>query len=128
MREKQLKQKKSKKAKKAKKKSIKRVVLSSKEKLVTSDEGGSKAGNESINDKSSGSVSKDFFAALRAQEASKEKCGTIHSIRNSIVSASNTLKGEKTKDWECIKCAAVNDWRSPSCEKCRALRRMSEWR
>ena len=68
----------------------------------------------------------DFFSQLQAQESKKQSIGTMHTKSG----PSSTEVAEVNREWECIKagCGIVNDGRNIQCIKCKAMRRMNEWR
>jgi hypothetical protein len=64
----------------------------------------------------------DFFANLMSLERLKPSVGTIH----------NTVKkaelDKKTGSWNCPKCSTSNFNNSHQCHKCKAIKRMTEYR
>ncbi|CAH0521344.1 unnamed protein product [Peronospora belbahrii] len=69
-----------------------------------------------------------FFEQLEKQEAAKRPVGTVHS-RGLPPPLSATAISVCDK-WECSKagCGQMNSKHAPSCNKCGAMKRMSEWR
>lgn len=69
-----------------------------------------------------------FFEQLEKQEAAKKPVGTVHS-RGLPAPVSSTLNSTSEK-WECSKagCGHVNAKHAPACNKCNAMKRMTEWR
>lgn len=67
----------------------------------------------------------DFFAELLARENSKPPVGTFHAVGKKTTEAS---LGEASRDWTCHKCLTSNYRHSHQCQKCKAMKRMSEWR
>ncbi|KAJ0395383.1 hypothetical protein P43SY_002959 [Pythium insidiosum] len=69
---------------------------------------------------------KSFFAKLRAQEAEKSMVGTVHASGIKPQVAATTVSDQ----WECAKagCGHRNSKYSTACNKCGAMKRMSEWR
>ena len=69
----------------------------------------------------------DFFASLLAAESKKAPLGTIHFLgRDKNDCLQSTQKGKG--DWECPKCSTVNYKHSIQCTKCKAMKRLSEYR
>ncbi|DBA00951.1 TPA: hypothetical protein N0F65_006151 [Lagenidium giganteum] len=66
---------------------------------------------------------KSFFAQLRQQEAVKDQVGTIHARGIQVQQATAV-----TDEWECIKrgCGNKNSKYATACNKCGAMKRMSE--
>ncbi|KAG1688279.1 hypothetical protein DVH05_003926 [Phytophthora capsici] len=71
---------------------------------------------------------KSFFAQLQKQEAAKEPVGTVHA-RGLPAPVSATAISTSDK-WECSKagCGNMNSKHAPSCNKCGAMKRLTEWR
>ena len=67
----------------------------------------------------------DFFAKLLAQEKSKPPVGTFHTVGKK---ASDMQTAEASKDWTCPKCSTSNYRHSHQCQKCKAIKRLTEWR
>ncbi|KAH7462004.1 hypothetical protein PRIC1_005921 [Phytophthora ramorum] len=71
---------------------------------------------------------RSFFEQLQKQEASKQPVGTVHSRGlPAPVSATAVVTSDK---WECSKagCGHMNFKHAPSCNKCGAMKRLTEWR
>ena len=71
---------------------------------------------------------KSFFEQLQQQEAAKKPVGTVHSRgRPASIAATMAVTLDK---WECSKagCGHVNSKHASACTKCKAMKRMSEWR
>ncbi|KAE9323484.1 hypothetical protein PF008_g17346 [Phytophthora fragariae] len=71
---------------------------------------------------------RSFFQQLQKQEAAKEPVGTVHSRGlPAPVSATATSTSDK---WECSKagCGHMNSKHAPACNKCGAMKRLTEWR
>lgn len=64
----------------------------------------------------------DFFASLKALESLKPAVGTIHTVAKKIEAE------KKTGSWICPKCSTSNMNNSHQCHKCRAIKRMTEYR
>lgn len=66
-----------------------------------------------------------FFAQLKQQEAGKEAVGTLHASGVKAPVSTGVSEG-----WECAKpgCGHRNSKYAGSCNKCGAMKRMSEWR
>ncbi|CAH0485617.1 unnamed protein product [Peronospora farinosa] len=71
---------------------------------------------------------KSFFEQLQKQEAAKKPVGTVHSRGlPTPISATTISTSDK---WECSKagCGHMNFKHAPACNKCKAMKRMTEWR
>ncbi|ETI51963.1 hypothetical protein F443_04772 [Phytophthora nicotianae P1569] len=71
---------------------------------------------------------RSFFEQLQKQEAAKEPVGTVHAQGlPAPVSATAISTSDK---WECSKagCGHMNSKYAPACNKCGAMKRMTEWR
>ena len=69
----------------------------------------------------------DFFASLLAAENKKGPLGTVHFLgrdKNTVLESTQKGKG----DWECPKCSTTNYKHSIQCTKCKAMKRLSEYR
>lgn len=64
----------------------------------------------------------DFFANLASSEGQKPAVGTVHNT------AKKVDKTKKDSDWTCPKCSTSNQNNSHQCHKCRAIKRMTEYR
>ena len=64
----------------------------------------------------------DFFASLTALESLKPAVGTIHTVAKKMEAE------KKTGSWLCPKCSTSNMNNSHQCHKCRAIKRMTEYR
>ena len=64
----------------------------------------------------------DFFASLVALESLKPAVGTIHTVAKKIEAE------KKTGSWTCPKCSTSNMNNSHQCHKCKAIKRMTEYR
>ena len=73
----------------------------------------------------SGSV-KEFFANLIATETGKPIIGTIHH-KDKKDTLSAPLQ-QKSTEWVCSKCNTPNIRQATQCQKCRALKKITEWR
>ncbi|RLN93036.1 hypothetical protein BBJ28_00015255 [Nothophytophthora sp. Chile5] len=71
---------------------------------------------------------KSFFEQLKAQEAGKAAVGTVHA-RGDPAPVSATALSASDK-WECSKpgCGHLNSKHAPACNKCGAMKRLTEWR
>ncbi|KAL7694180.1 putative Zinc finger, RanBP2-type [Plasmopara halstedii] len=71
---------------------------------------------------------RSFFEQLEKQEAAKKPVGTAHS-RGLPAPVSATAISLSDK-WECSKagCGHMNFKHAPACNKCNAMKRLSEWR
>ncbi|KAG3086044.1 hypothetical protein PI124_g18288 [Phytophthora idaei] len=71
---------------------------------------------------------RSFFEQLQKQESAKEPVGTVHS-RGLPAPVSATAISTADK-WECSKagCGHMNSKHAPACNKCGAMKRMTEWR
>ncbi|CAI5731099.1 unnamed protein product [Peronospora destructor] len=71
---------------------------------------------------------KSFFEQLQKQEAAKKPVGTVHS-RGLPTPMSATMISTLDK-WECSKagCGHMNFKHAAACNKCKAMKRMTEWR
>ncbi|KAE9210949.1 hypothetical protein PF004_g16057 [Phytophthora fragariae] len=71
---------------------------------------------------------RSFFQQLQKQEAAKEPVGTVHS-RGLPAPVSATAISTSDK-WECSKagCGHMNSKHAPACNKCGAMKRLTEWR
>ncbi|EEY60197.1 uncharacterized protein PITG_12525 [Phytophthora infestans T30-4] len=71
---------------------------------------------------------RSFFEQLQRQEAVKQPVGTVHA-RGLPVPVSATAISTSDK-WECSKagCGNMNSKHAPVCNKCGAMKRMTEWR
>jgi hypothetical protein len=67
----------------------------------------------------------DFFEKLLAQEKSKPPVGTFHAVGKKT---SDMQSAEASKDWTCPKCSTSNYRHSHQCQKCKAIKRLTEWR
>jgi hypothetical protein len=67
----------------------------------------------------------DFFAQLLARENAKPPVGTCHAVGKKNAEGEST---ENSRDWNCHKCLTSNYRHSHQCQKCKAMKRMSEWR
>mmetsp|Transcript_6322 Transcript_6322/g.9547 ORF Transcript_6322/g.9547 Transcript_6322/m.9547 type:complete len:150 (-) Transcript_6322:44-493(-) len=65
----------------------------------------------------------DFFASLLAREKAKPPIGTFHAVGKKA-----DTEAEASKDWTCPKCMTSNYRHSHQCQKCKAIKRLSEWR
>lgn len=75
------------------------------------------------------SVSKQaFFAQLLAKEGSKgsKSVGTVHALGKR--EQESTQQAANSGDWECYKCGTSNFRQSVQCHKCKAMKRLTEWR
>lgn len=64
----------------------------------------------------------DFFANLASSESQKPAVGTIHTVGKKV---DNT---KKDSNWTCPKCSTSNQNNSHQCHKCKAIKRMTEYR
>lgn len=64
----------------------------------------------------------DFFASLAALESQKPAVGTIHTV------GKKPEAEKKTGSWDCPKCSTTNLLNSHQCHKCKAMKRMTEYR
>ena len=64
----------------------------------------------------------DFFASLAALESQKPAVGTIHTV------GKKPEAEKKTGSWDCPKCSTSNLLNSHQCHKCKAMKRMTEYR
>ena len=70
---------------------------------------------------------KTFFAKLTHQEMNKPKIGSIHSIgKKRDISKMSTVVS--SGDWECVKCSTTNFKNCIQCQKCKSMKKMTEWR
>ncbi|KAG7384484.1 hypothetical protein PHYPSEUDO_002536 [Phytophthora pseudosyringae] len=71
---------------------------------------------------------RSFFEQLQKQEAAKEPVGTVHA-RAPPAPVSATAMSISDK-WECSKagCGHSNFRHAPACNKCGAMKRLTEWR
>ncbi|KAJ8542483.1 hypothetical protein ON010_g12330 [Phytophthora cinnamomi] len=71
---------------------------------------------------------RSFFEQLQKQEAAKEPVGTVHA-RGLPAPVSATAISTSDK-WECSKagCGHMNSKHAPACNKCGAMKRLTEWR
>ncbi|OQR98440.1 hypothetical protein ACHHYP_08609 [Achlya hypogyna] len=74
-------------------------------------------------------TTKNFFAQLKQQEATKEMVGTVHASGHKPESATSLL-APGNDNWDCVKpgCGHSNMKKALSCLKCGAMRRISVWR
>ncbi|POM74797.1 Elongation factor 3-like protein ABCF transporter family, partial [Phytophthora palmivora] len=86
------------------------------------------AHNEQVNDEAAPIDARSFFQQLQKQEAAKEPVGTVHA-RGLPAPVSATAISTSDK-WECSKagCGHMNSKHAPACNKCGAMKRMTEWR
>jgi len=75
---------------------------------------------------SSGLSKHDFFKELISLESRKPIVGTIHTAKKN--QAVNLLENLKSNDWNCSKCSTSNFRQSSQCQKCGALKKITEWR
>lgn len=70
---------------------------------------------------------RSFFDRIKAQEAGKESIGTIHA---SGIKAPMPTALASNEQWECVKrgCGHKNNKKAAACNKCGAMKRLSEWR
>lgn len=68
---------------------------------------------------------KDFFAKLLKEE-SRKMVGSVHAIGKK--DSGSGVVAAASGDWECVKCSATNMKHAMQCHKCRALKKMTEWR
>ncbi len=66
----------------------------------------------------------DFFSKLMAKERLAPRVGTFHAVGKK----SDNGSAEVSKDWTCPKCSTSNYRHSHQCQKCKAVKRMSDWR
>ena len=64
----------------------------------------------------------DFFASLTAVENKKPAVGTVHTV------GKKPEAEKKTGSWNCPKCSTSNMNNSHQCHKCKAIKRMTEYR
>lgn len=71
---------------------------------------------------------RSFFGQLQAREAAKPMLGTVHA--SGIKPLAPTSLAAASDQWECSRanCGNMNFKHAPACEKCGAMRRMTEWR
>lgn len=69
-----------------------------------------------------------FFAQLLAKEGSKgsKTVGTVHALGKQDEQAAQ--QSASTGDWECYKCGTSNFRHNIQCHKCKAMKRLTEWR
>lgn len=64
----------------------------------------------------------DFFANLASSESKKPAVGTIHAGGKKVDQV------KKDSNWTCPKCSTSNQNNSHQCHKCKAIKRMTEYR
>lgn len=64
----------------------------------------------------------DFFASLTALENLKPSVGTVHTV------GKKPDAEKKTGRWDCPKCSTSNMNNAHQCHKCKAIKRMTEYR
>ena len=69
---------------------------------------------------------RSFFAQLQSEEAKKDSVGTVHATGGEQQKVDQDAQGRD--DWTCYKCNATNFKQSIECHKCRAMRRLNDYR
>lgn len=66
----------------------------------------------------------DFFNHLLRDESMKGQVGTAHAVGREA----NAASAASNQDWTCPKCSTSNFKNSNQCQKCHALKRLSQYR
>lgn len=85
--------------------------------------------NESVAPISVENVSKwDFFSMLQKSESLQPKVGSVHAKPKHTPSSITSTVSKESQDWICPKCSTSNPKYSIECSRCRAIKRLSEFR